>query len=501
MNHRKCRQRRRHHPLPLPLHHIITILLSTLLLQLCSQLCYGFVSNANANNEQEIINADNQGEPLVDDNGEDEDDDFFPPLIEADDISYFFSTYDLDGLHWALTNIFERSARNPNASNKKELPPPLVARGGGDTYTSEYKLKHDLEQAKYLVTELEYDDPQMSKFLASDVIPVYERVLQNIPPLEDLERTKGLYAFDKHDYATGIGELYNKALYMTTADEMDPGWNKHGANGLLNKGLDWDGIQRDWYGESSDEKEQTTKSPTIASSVDPKASTTAQSSIPGVLIIDDLLTPHAISLLRKLLLRNTHWFQTKTPLEFGKYVGAYVDDGLNDPIFIELAKQLHQAMPRVMKNHYLKYMWAYKYDSEWESGINLHADQAAVNVNLWLSMEGSDLQEEGYGGGLVVFTTKPPADWDFESYNTNTEFVVEELLRPTDFANVTVRHRPNRAVIFDSALFHQTDKYRFKKGYENGRINLTLLFGEMQKGEDDAGGAAKTGDGMNHHEL
>jgi len=57
---------------------------------------------------------------------------------------------------------------------------------------------------------------------------------------------------------------------------------------------------------------------------------------------------------------------------------------------------------------------------------------------------------------------------------------VEELLRPHGFANVTVKHEPNRAVIFDSALFHHTDRYKFRRGYENGRINLTLLFGEMR---------------------
>jgi len=66
---------------------------------------------------------------------------YFPELIEADDISYFFSdSYDLDGLHWGLSNIFERSARN--LSSDKTVPQILVARGGGNSYTSEYKLKH-----------------------------------------------------------------------------------------------------------------------------------------------------------------------------------------------------------------------------------------------------------------------------------------------------------------------------------------------------------------------
>ena len=34
----------------------------------------------------------------------------------------------------------------------------------------------------------------------------------------------------------------------------------------------------------------------------------------------------------------------------------------------------------------------------------------------------------------------------------------------------------NRAVVFNSNLFHETNSYEFKEGYENRRINVTLLF-------------------------
>ena len=44
-----------------------------------------------------------------------------------------------------------------------------------------------------------------------------------------------------------------------------------------------------------------------------------------------------------------------------------------------------------------------------------------------------------------------------------------------------VPYRENRAVIFDSALFHQTDVYQFRRGYRSRRINLTLLYGMMEK--------------------
>ena len=36
------------------------------------------------------------------------------------------------------------------------------------------------------------------------------------------------------------------------------------------------------------------------------------------------------------------------------------------------------------------------------------------------------------------------------------------------------------AVVFDSDLFHETDTIHFKPGYENRRINVTLLFGRRQ---------------------
>lgn len=130
-----------------------------------------------------------------------------------------------------------------------------------------------------------------------------------------------------------------------------------------------------------------------------------------------------------------------------------------------------------MEGHFLRYLWAYKYDSTL-TGINTHADQAAVNVNIWLTPDEANLDPDS--GGLVVFTVKPPMDWDFEKYNTATDFVHETLLRPSGYANRTIPHRQNRAVIFDSALFHHTDSFTFKPGYENRRINLTLLYGKMR---------------------
>jgi len=40
-----------------------------------------------------------------------------------------------------------------------------------------------------------------------------------------------------------------------------------------------------------------------------------------------------------------------------------------------------------------------------------------------------------------------------------------------------VPYRENRAVLFESRLFHYSDAPNFDKSYENHRINLTMLFG------------------------
>ena len=384
-----------------------------------------------------------------------------PPLLDSDDIAFFFERNELDELHGFLQQVFERSARNPLNGNPQNLPQTLVSRGGGDTYTTQYKLECDLEQAHYLATHATTQTEQ--EYFQKTVIPIYESVLQNIPPLSELNKTRGLYAFRDQDYKAGIASVYNKALYHTDYDTLrDARGNKLP---LLNPNL-------------------------------PDIST--QYNKDGIVVVDDILSQPALQRIQELLLTSTVWYQTKTPLEFGKYVGAYIDDGLYDRILLELAMELSQTFS-IFNGHPLKYLWAYKYDSDHASGINLHADEAAVNVNIWLTPDSANLDPNS--GGLVVFTAKPPNDWNFQEYNTNTDFVREHLLKPTNYANVTVPHAQNRAVIFDSALFHQTDKYKFQRGYENRRINLTLLYGSMQKAETTSHNDGSNGDGDQNGEL
>ena len=67
-------------------------------------------------------------------------------------------------------------------------------------------------------------------------------------------------------------------------------------------------------------------------------------------------------------------------------------------------------------------------------------------------------------------------DWDHTQYNDRE--LVKNLVAQSTKGNFTVPYRANRAVFYDGALFHQSDKFKFKPGYEDRRINLTFLYGE-----------------------
>ncbi len=104
-----------------------------------------------------------------------------------------------------------------------------------------------------------------------------------------------------------------------------------------------------------------------------------------VLVVDDVLSTKALTGLRELLQEATIWYETKSPM-MGGYLGAYAHTGLHSMALLELANELAEAMPAVFGHgaHKLRFLWAYKYDAAYE-GIAVHADRAAVNVNIWIT--------------------------------------------------------------------------------------------------------------------
>jgi tetratricopeptide (TPR) repeat protein len=188
-----------------------------------------------------------------------------------------------------------------------------------------------------------------------------------------------------------------------------------------------------------------------------------------LVVIDDFLSADALAGLRRFCWRSTIWREVYA----GGYVGAFPEHGLTCPLLAQIAQELKEAYPGIFGGHPLLQIWAFKYDSRLR-GIPIHADFAAVNVNFWITPDEANLDKDH--GGLVIWDKPAPLDWDFEKYNIDAG-AARDFLKREGAKSTTVPYRANRAVIFDSDLFHETDDLTFAEGYCNRRINLTLLYG------------------------
>ncbi len=191
---------------------------------------------------------------------------------------------------------------------------------------------------------------------------------------------------------------------------------------------------------------------------------------PQIAVIDNLLTDEALAELRRFCWGSTVW---RTNFQ-GGYLGALPEHGFASPLLAQIAEEFRAAFADICGNHALKYLWAFKYDSTVD-GVAIHADDAAVNVNFWITPDEANLDPER--GGLVVWDVAAPLDWDYSRYNGDLA-ATRDFLKRSNAKPVTIPYRCNRAVIFDSDLFHETDAVRFKEGYLNRRINVTFLYGD-----------------------
>jgi tetratricopeptide (TPR) repeat protein len=194
-----------------------------------------------------------------------------------------------------------------------------------------------------------------------------------------------------------------------------------------------------------------------------------EQSRPRIVVIDNLLSDEALEKLRRYCWGSTIW---RRSYESG-YLGAMPEEGFACPLLAQIAEELRDTFPSIIGDNRLRMLWGFKYDSRLE-GIKIHADQAAVNVNFWITPDEANQNSES--GGIVVWDVTAPKDWEPEKYNGD-EAAMRAFLNRTGAKPITVPHRANRAVIFDSDLFHETDNIDFKEGYLNRRINITMLYG------------------------
>lgn len=192
----------------------------------------------------------------------------------------------------------------------------------------------------------------------------------------------------------------------------------------------------------------------------------------GVIQVDDLLKPEIRERIYLYCLRSTIWHAAE---KSDGYVGSMMEDGLTGALLFQLAHELRDTLPGIFRGLPLRYMWAFKYDSQ-RRGIRLHGDPAAVNVNFWLTPDQANL--DAASGGLLVYPERAPADWHFEDYNLiQASEKMHAFLAAKGCEPLRIPYRCNRAVIFCSDMFHATDYFMFHDAYSLRRINLTLLFG------------------------
>ena len=294
--------------------------------------------------------------------------------------------------------------------------------------TTPARIKHDLEQVRYL----------QQQNILQNIPSSYSETLHTIQQqIKAQALSTGFIALSAHD-RQHLAPSFNMMLHRGVADSLP--------EGTLNPQLDVATIEAKYH-----EKQ------------------------PEIMFVDHLLTPQALSNLRQFCLESTIW---KQDYQNG-YLGTFLAEGFACPLLLQIAEELRLRFPRIFQQHRLAQAWAFKYDSELQ-GLNLHADAAAVNVNFWITPDEANL--DSTNGGLAVWDKEAPDDWDFKAYNNdNNQEKIRDFLTNTHAQAVTVPHRQNRALIFNSNLFHETDTLSFKDEYESRRINVTLLYGYRQR--------------------
>ena len=192
-------------------------------------------------------------------------------------------------------------------------------------------------------------------------------------------------------------------------------------------------------------------------------------SSPKLAVIDNFLSPAALAALREYCEEATIW---KSYFDNG-YVGTLFGSGFCPRVLLAIADEMKMMMPRVIGDYPLMQAWAFKYDQRL-TGINMHADFAKVNVNFWITPDEANLNPDS--GGLIIWDKAAPLDWDFSTYNNN-EAAIRAFIAKSGAKSQTVPYRANRAVVFNSDLFHETDDVTFRDEYLSRRINITLLYG------------------------
>ena len=286
-----------------------------------------------------------------------------------------------------------------------------------------FRLKHDVQQAKYLIT----------KDYKIDGVDQFQKVGDEILGRQEHQNN------DNKEILLTSDEISSLLPFYKSDFTYKP---KKISGSCINPNKNWQDVEDEYFDSSNQ-----------------------------IMYIDDFLSDEALIELREFCLISKVWNKEYN----NKYLGSFSEEGFVNPIYLQIAVELKQKLPKLFGPHDVGGFWGFKYDSTLGKGINIHADYALHNLNFWITPD--EYNNNKNGGGLKVYDAPAPDHWTFQDYNSGAKETVYKFLKENDANCVNVPHKCNRAVLFNSAYFHETDEIDFKDEYEGRRINNTYLFG------------------------
>jgi tetratricopeptide (TPR) repeat protein len=297
-----------------------------------------------------------------------------------------------------------------------------------------FRLKHDVEQAKYLTQTGGFWKFFNSKSYKINGIDEFQKIGDEILNRKENKNISDPKILLNKDEICALLPFYKENhIYKT----------KSIYGSCINPNKNWQNIEDEYFNSSNQ-----------------------------IMYIDDFLSENALIELRKFCLVSKVWNREYD----NKYLGAFSDKGFNSPVHLQIAIDLKEKLPKLFGPHKITKFWGFKYDTTLGSGINIHADFAIHNLNFWITPDKYNNNKNS--GGLKIYDAPAPENWTFRDYNSNIlKKNIYKFLEDNKANCVNIPYKFNRAVLFNSAYFHETDKIDFKDKYEGRRINNTYLFG------------------------
>jgi hypothetical protein len=302
-----------------------------------------------------------------------------------------------------------------------------------------HRIKHDIEQFEYLI-DRDVLDVDLHQYVVDTVLPDYRRALVAARAASRTSDDSYAVKLEYQRNYSSLFSLHGRALHLHPGAFVPGG-------AIADR--DFEDVQRQLLQQEH-----------------------------KAVVMDEFLSTAALQQLRDFVLESTFWLETKPG-----FVGTYLHTGFASPLVAQIDQELRSKLPYALNEMELQTAWAFMYDGSL-GGINTHADDAQVQINLFITPTQANLWSEDSAhpaGGMVIYGVGPPSSWGAEAFNTDLRASeIEKLISSTDHWNVTIPYVQNRAILFDSTYFHKTDEIVFKPGYKNRRINVTFLYGKRR---------------------